>query len=332
MIRAGLLGLGMIGKIHYNTGYQELTDKVRLEACFDVSRDNLSEIKGIRGYTDIDEFLKKEQGKLDFIDICLPTFLHKEISIKAMEMGFNVLCEKPMALSEKDAKEMYEASLRTGKKLMIAHVLRFDDDFEIMKKYIDNKELGEIRNIKYTNYRKGVPSGHNNWFKNTSLSGGPILDVHIHDTDILIWFFGPPKAVTTISPKKSEAGCYDAFSTLAEYEKELTVNINCDFTLPVVKHDLRRSIRLIFDNGYIIKNNSFFTKVDKDGNEFDLTKERCKDYHGELMYKKEIEYFADSLITNTPLTRCNALDSVYSIRFIEAQIESADNKGEKITF
>ncbi len=332
MIRAGLLGLGTIGQVHYEDGYKKLTHKLSLDACFDVVKENLDITEGARCYTDLDEFLKKEQGKLDFIDICLPTFLHKEVSIKAMEMGFNVLCEKPMALSASDAKEMYEASLRTGKKLMIAHVLRFNDDFEIIKKIIDSKELGEIRNVIYTDYRRGVPAGHNNWFKNISLSGGPVFDVHIHDTDALIWFFGAPEYITTISPKKSEAGSYDAFSTLAEYKKELTVNIHCDFTLPSVKHNTGRGIRLIFDKGYIIKNRDMFIKVDEEGKETDLVNERCKDYSGNLMYKKEIEYFADSLINNSPLSKCTPLDSVYSVRFVEAQIDSADKNGEKIKF
>ena len=330
MIKAGLLGLGMIGKVHLSDGYEKLKDKISLEACFDISPDNFPASGNIRCYTDLDKFLKNEQGRLDYLDICLPTFLHKEVAIKAMEMGFNVLCEKPMALSFEDTKEMYEVSLKTGKKLMIAHVLRFMDDYEIIKQVIEDEALGKIRNVQFNDFRKGLPGGANGWFKNSSLSGGPLLDVHIHDTDILMWYFGKPEFLSAIAPKISEDGYFDSMTALAYYKDGLIVDINCDFSLTNIKHNRGRSLRLIFENGYILKNSDTFVMVDADGSETDLFSKRCEGFYDNLMYKKEIEYFADSIALDTPLSKCDPEESIYSTRFVFAECESAKACGAKI--
>lgn len=329
MIKVGLLGLGFVGKIHLLQGYQKFDkSEISLEACFDISEDNLKLADCPRKYTDLDTFFENECGKLDYIDICLPTFLHAEVAIRAMKSGFHVLCEKPMALSINDAEKMYSTSVETGKKLMIAHVLRFDEDYMCMKEYIDSEILGKPVHVKYTTFRAGVPGG---WFQNSKLSGGPIIDVHIHDADILTWFFGMPKSLSTIAPKKSCAGCYDSFSTNMEYEN-LLVNVECDFSLQKILHDNNRSLRLIFENGYIIKNEEIFVSVDKDGNVTDLKSKRSESYHSDAMYYNEIKYFADSLEASSPISKCLPYDSLLSAKLVQSEIDSADKNGEKIYF
>lgn len=92
--------------------------------------------------TDMDDMLKNEQ--LDFVDIALPTYLHAEASIKAMEAGFHVLCEKPMALDSRQCQEMIAASQRTGRTLMIAHCLRFWPEYECLKAAVDDGRYGRV--------------------------------------------------------------------------------------------------------------------------------------------------------------------------------------------
>lgn len=122
LIKVGIIGNGKIAKEHV-ASYTKLaeTGKAKLEVFCDLRPEAMEGLQDVRIYTDWKEMLRQEQGKLDFVDICLPTFLHKEVSITAMEMGYHVLCEKPMARTEEDARAMLEASRRTGKTLMIAH-------------------------------------------------------------------------------------------------------------------------------------------------------------------------------------------------------------------
>ncbi len=330
MIKAGILGLGFVGKIHLTEGYDKFDkNEVSLEACFDISRENCDAVNCPRKYTDLDTFFKNEEGKLDCIDICLPTFLHAEVAIKAMEHGFHVLCEKPMALTVEDAEKMCETSVNTGKRLMIAHVLRFDEDYMRIKEIIDTEFLGKPIQSKYTTFRAGVPAG---WFRETKLSGGPMLDVHVHDTDALIWFFGEPYAISTFSPGKSASGCYDSFSSNILYNSGLTVSVQCDFSLPKILHDNSRSIRVIFENGYIVKNEEIFVMVDREGNVTDLTAKRSSNYHPNAMYYNEIKYFTDCLSQGIEPSKCLPYDSLLSAKFIQCEIDSADMNGEKILF
>ena len=81
------------------------------------------DLNSVRKYLSYEEMVKAEPD-LDMIDICLPTDLHCEYSCRAMKDGFHVICEKPMALNSKDCRKMIRVSEQTGKKLMIAQVLR----------------------------------------------------------------------------------------------------------------------------------------------------------------------------------------------------------------
>lgn len=330
MLKAGLLGIGTIGSIHYSEGYKEImanNGPVRLEACFDITPNNLDVVEGVRKYTDIDLFFESEKGKLDMVDICLPTFMHKEVAIKAMRHGFHVLCEKPMALNFKDAKEMCMVSDQTGKKLMIAQVLRFQKDFEVIREYIQNQTLGKLRNVNSYSYGGGLPAGQNNWFKNIQLSGGPIFDAHVHVVDMLVWLLGMPKCLSSVSTTKISGEKQTSISTNLVYCDGLCANVFADWATPYNKHFSSRSFRFNFENGYIIKDGKTLAIVDNKGN----VTENSTD-EGGVPFRKEIEYFAKTIINNTNIDWCLPESCANGIRIIEAEIESADNKCEKIIF
>ena len=122
---------------------------------------------------------------------------------------------------------------------------------------------------------------------------------------------------------------YDSFSTNMEYDK-LIVNVECDFSLPKILHDNSRSLRIIFENGYIVKNEEIFVAVDKDGNLTDLKTKRSKEFHSDAMYYNEIKYFTDSLINDSPISNCRTYDSLLSAKLLQYEIDSADKNGEKI--
>ena len=84
-----------------------------------------------------EEMIAKEE--LDVIDICLPTFLHKEYTIKALQTGHHVLCEKPMSLCYEDCVQMCETAKKMGKKLMVGQCNRFSAPHLLLKKYVDEE-------------------------------------------------------------------------------------------------------------------------------------------------------------------------------------------------
>ena len=125
-MRAAIIGNGGIAVSHrnaYKTLKEEGSDIV-LQAICDIRPEKLEDNDGANVYTDIDAMLEAEKDNIDYVDICLPTYLHAEVAIKCMKAGFHVLCEKPMALYPEETERMLECSKETGKKLKIgrAHV------------------------------------------------------------------------------------------------------------------------------------------------------------------------------------------------------------------
>ena len=90
---------------------------------------------GCRAYASLDEILENEQP--DAVDICVPSFLHTEYTLKCIEKGLHVFCEKPMAHTLAEADKMIEAANAHGVKLMVGQVLRYWPEYQFLKKCID---------------------------------------------------------------------------------------------------------------------------------------------------------------------------------------------------
>ena len=200
-LKAGVIGLG-VGARHINSYL--IHPDVEVIAIASRSEDPRSAkiaetfpaFKG-KVYEDGMEMLAKE--KLDIVSVCVPNFLHKDLTIAALESGANVLCEKPMALNAADAQEMVDAAKRTGKKLGINFSYRFRYQSQAMKDLIDSGIAGDIyygRSVWLR--RRGIPGlakeGHGNWFFDKSKSGGgPLIDLGVHRLDLALWLMGYPE-------------------------------------------------------------------------------------------------------------------------------------------
>jgi len=208
-IRVAMLGFGGIAKSHKRAyeRFEKEGTPIRLVAICDidpeqfhrVAQTNLESAKpykmeGIALYTDLEEMLAKED--FEMIDICLPSYLHKEYSIRMMERGKHVMCEKPMALNEKDCEEVLEVAKKYGKKLMIGQCLRFEPCYVYLKEQIDNGSFGKLYYMHMDRLSPLPLWGYDNWFCDTERSGGAAMDLHIHDIDMARFLFGEPKAVS----------------------------------------------------------------------------------------------------------------------------------------
>src|SRR5579884_441379 len=133
MLRVGLAGCGFMGRMHAAV-YAALAG-AKLAACTDAEPSQngraLAQKFEIPYYASFEEMLDKEQ--IDFVDICLPTFLHKEYTVAAAARRKHVFCEKPMAMTLKEADEMIEACSVAGVRLMIAHCIRFWPEYRILR-------------------------------------------------------------------------------------------------------------------------------------------------------------------------------------------------------
>jgi len=123
----------------------------------------------------------------------LPTHLHGEYTIAALKAGKHVLLEKPFALKSADCDGMIAAQKESGKVLLVAHVLRFWGEYVSLVEFVQSGKLGKPLSAVAT--RLSQLPGWADWFLNPAWSGGAVLDLCVHDFDVLNWILGTPKSV-----------------------------------------------------------------------------------------------------------------------------------------
>jgi len=154
--------------------------------------------------------------RVDAISITLPTHLHKEYVITALNAGKHVFVEKPMSLTVEDCDAMIKASQKNNRLLMVAHVLRFWPEYMVLAEVVQSGQLG--RPLAATAFRLSArPTwGWDNWFANPAFSGGAVFDMQVHDVDVLNWIFGTPKTVYSRGERGHTEG-WDHVLTLIDY-------------------------------------------------------------------------------------------------------------------
>jgi len=144
-------------------------------------------------FTDYSKLLKLD---IDAVSVCTPNFLHSEMTVAALRAGKHVLCEKPMAVNAREAEEMVKVARETGKKLMIAFCNRFRSHPQLLKRYIEKGELGEIYYVRAGWLRRKNIPGMGGWFTTKAISGGgTLIDLGVHVLDLVLWLMGNPRAV-----------------------------------------------------------------------------------------------------------------------------------------
>ncbi len=206
MIKVGLIGLGFMGQMHFNC-YQNNPD-AEVVVVADVDASKLSgdakvegniggnaslDLSGIRTTTDIRSLLNDPE--IDLVDFCLPTRLHAEFSIAALNAGKHVLCEKPMAWTVEECDAVIAAQEASGKSLLIGHCLRFWPQYVKAQELIQSGELGDVVYARFSRV-SGAPTW-SRWLMTGEQSGGAIMDMHVHDIDTALWWFGKPESVET---------------------------------------------------------------------------------------------------------------------------------------
>ena len=213
MYRYAIIGFGGLGKLHLGNLIKLEKERGDIKLCALCGADPESFKSNVRlnigdvdissidfsscgFYQDYKELIDKE--KPDFILSTLPTYLHEEVAVYALSHGVHVFSEKPMALSAESCKNMIDTAKKHDKKLMIGQCLRFDTAYRKIKQYIDEETFGKVYRAEFTRYSQTPTWTWNNWILDPEKSGGCILDMHIHDVDLVNYFFGLPRSVSSI--------------------------------------------------------------------------------------------------------------------------------------
>ncbi len=194
-----IIGCGRIGQRHA----KHIDNYAELVAVCDVVKsksDLISKKYACSSYTNVDEVLKSYVDKVDVVSVCTPNGLHAEHTIKALESGYNVLCEKPMATSIADCGLMIKISEKLNKRIFIVKQNRFNPPISELKRIIDQNILGKIFSVQlscFWNRNKDYYS--NSWKGDAKLDGGTLFTQFSHFIDLLYWMFGDIDEVNAFS-------------------------------------------------------------------------------------------------------------------------------------
>jgi len=185
--------------------------------------------------------------QVEIVDICMPTPLHAPLTIAALRAGKHVFCEKPMSLTAEACLEMEKAAREADRRLMIGHCLRY------WPQYVKAHEIlasGEYGRAIYANLFRFSPAplwSDNDWYMKSNESGG-VFDMHIHDIDVALWWFGRPHGITVSG--SAPKGLPMIMDAAWRYEGGLTVNLHASWD----RHGgaFRHAFRLIMEKATLL--------------------------------------------------------------------------------
>jgi UDP-N-acetylglucosamine 3-dehydrogenase len=154
-----------------------------------------------RAYTDVAELLA--QPDIPAVLVATPNFTHRDLVLQALAAGKDVFCEKPMALTVADCDAMIEAAGRQGRKLMVGQVLRLMTVYATVRRLVEEGLIGEPRVIRVLRSGARTPGRPGAfrapWRAKRELTGGILLEVHVHEFDLMRSLLGEVAAVSAMA-------------------------------------------------------------------------------------------------------------------------------------
>lgn len=220
-VGVAIIGAGRAGRIHA-VNFRKSVPYARLEAVVDpnraVAEEAAKELGIDKVYADYREALADD--RIHAVVVVTPTAYHREIVVAAARAGKHVLCEKPMAMDERECDEMIAACAQAGVKLQLAFMRRFDESFREAKRVIDEGAIGEVVLVK--SLTRG-PSTPQPWMYDLKKSNGPLAEVSSHDIDALRWFAG--SEITELYAAGGNYRCPDIRDAYPDFYDNVTMTV-----------------------------------------------------------------------------------------------------------
>lgn len=234
-VNLGIIGLGYIGKFHFRNCLN--LKSATVAAVADASKKALSYAKewGVkRLFTDYHKLI--EQPDIDAVIISLPTHLHADCAISAIENRKHIFLEKPLAGKLEEGEKIIGAARKHDVKLMVGYPLRFSREFVIIKRQIESGVLGDIPVAHAANIAAGpfmhraestTPIPVPEWWFNKGLTGGgALIDLGSHIINLTRWYFGAVKRIKAYLGYRFNFDFEDQAICIAQFESGTTAIIN----------------------------------------------------------------------------------------------------------
>jgi UDP-N-acetyl-2-amino-2-deoxyglucuronate dehydrogenase len=214
-------------------------------------------------YTDLDDLLS-QKPLLDVICICTPNGIHADQSVAALQAGFNVLCEKPMALTVEDCARMIRAAKQANKKLLIVKQNRFNPPVMAVKKAIDENRLGKIFNVQLSCFwNRNHEYYQDSWKGSKKLDGGPLFTQFSHFIDALYWMAGEFEYVQGYGSNFGHKGIIEFEDTGSVIVKFLSGAIGTiNYTVNSFEKNVEGSMTIFGEQGVVKIGGQYLNKLE----------------------------------------------------------------------
>ena len=230
-IRIAIVGIGHLGSRHLKI-YNEMQDQVELVGVCDIQKERtlkLAEHYHVPFYEDY----RQLAGKIDAVNICVPTTLHHEVARFFLQNGVHAFIEKPISSTVAQAQELIDLARQKKRKLQVGHIERFNAAFQSIKHFTRNPLFIECHRL--------------NKFPNRSLDIGVVMDLMIHDIDIVLGLISSPiRQIHAVG-----ASILTSLEDIASVRLIFENGCVCNLTASRVSEDVMRKIRLFQENTYI---------------------------------------------------------------------------------
>ena len=330
-VNVGVSGIGFMGSTHIKSWLKipgarlvAICDPGRLPVDGDLSgmAGNLSDgrplhldMSTVRAYSKFDDLLA--DPIIDLIDLCVPTPQHHRLCLAALQAGRHVLCEKPMARTAAQCREIVAAAASAKGFFMPAMVMRFWPEWAWLKDAIDKQTYGRVLAARFR--RVSSPPG---WSKGTYFkgedSGGALLDLHIHDSDFVQFCFGRPRGVFSVGTTRF-SGATDHVVTSYKLAGDIPVTAEGSWLM---------TEGFPFNMEYTVNFEKATADYDlgRTGSALQLYEEgqkprviACAEGDG---YELELRHMIESIQNGTPPSIVTAADGLSAVEICEAEAQS----------
>jgi UDP-N-acetyl-2-amino-2-deoxyglucuronate dehydrogenase len=325
-INFSIVGCGRIAERHA----KHVHELGKLKAVCDIKEDRakqLAKAYNCRYYTDLVDMLNHEKDS-DVISVCTPNGLHCEHTIKSLQAGKHVLCEKPMALSVSECEKMISAAANTHTRLFIVKQNRYNPPIVELKEMINQNILGSIFNVQLNCFwnRDDKYYLESDWKGTKSLDGGVLFTQFSHFIDLLLWLIGDIKRVHVLRknfmhPKIIEFEDTGAISL--EFESGAIGTIN--YTINAYQRNMEGSITVFGQHGSVKVGGQYLNIVEYQNiRNYRMTSEQVVDkaneygfYQGSMSNHDKVYQNIVDVLHGRQTIATNAIEGMKVVKIIE---------------
>jgi len=327
-LTCALVGFGGIG--HHHASRYAHCKNVRLVAICDIDPARLAEAESktnlggsgaldlskVRRYASYDALAKAERGRIDMIDLCVPTYEHARLACRALRDGFHVLSEKPMALSLPQCDALLAAAKESGRLHMVAQCLRFSPVYEALRAAVRDGRFGALRRL---SLRRLSSMPWSRWYYDHRKCGGAVLDLQLHDLDFAVSLLGTPSAIRCEGLRGPSGGWDETLSRL-RYPGPKAPLVTTEGSW--LRSRFAPGFEAVFERGLLTYGDGKLEAFDEKRRPVRLPARKDAD-----MYGLEIDYFAGCVLRGERPARCLPESTRESVRLALLQMKSAARGG-----